>query len=311
MLPVVAAHKILDNTVLPFSGGFIMARWFCSLLLGGLGMMTSSAFAQDTASAPLIPRKVLFGNPDKAGAKISPDGKYLSWLAPRDGVMNVWVAPAGDLAKARPVTADKKRGIRAYFWAYSGNHLLYIQDVGGDENFHVYRVDLATDATTDLTPLPKVRANINGVSPHHPKEILVGLNDRDPRFHDVYRLDLETGTKELLQKNDEFSGFLIDDHYKVRFAMKFAPDGGNVVLQADGKGGWTEFAKIPMADTLTTSPVGFDKTGDVLYLIDSRGRDTGAFTTLDLKTGKQSVVADDPRADCGGIMLHPTEHTVQ
>src|SRR5262245_11038490 len=288
-----------------------MTRWQCLFLLGGLCFTSPAAVAQDDTKAPLIPRKLLFGNPDKAGAKISPDGKMLSWLAPRDGVMNVWVAPAGDLGKARPVTNDKKRGIRAYFWTFTGNHILYIQDVGGDENFHVYRVDLATDKTDDLTPLPKVRANINGVSPHHPKEILVGLNDRDPRYHDVYRLNLETGSKELLQKNEEFTGFLIDDHYKVRFAQKFAPDGGNLVMAPDGKGGWTEYAKIPMADSLTTNPVGFDKTGDVLYLIDSRGRDTGAFTTVDLKSGKQTVVAEDPRTDCGGVMLHPTELTVQ
>ncbi|MCI0682495.1 MAG: S9 family peptidase [Gemmataceae bacterium] len=289
-----------------------MARSLRIVVLTALTLVPPAAWAQNRGpAAPLIPRKVLFGNPDRAGAKISPDGKYLSWLAPRDGVMNVWVAPADDLAKARPVTADKKRGIRNYNWTYSGKHLLYLQDTGGDEDYHVYRVDLTTDATDDLTPQPKVRATISGVSPHHPKEILIGLNDRDIRFHDVYRVNLETGTKELLQKNDGFRGFLIDDQYRVRFAMKFAPDGGSLVLQPDGKGDWTEFAKIPMADTLTTNPAGFDKTGDVLYLIDSRGRDTGALTTLDLKTKKQTVIAEDPRTDCGGIMLHPTEHTLQ
>ena len=279
-------------------------------LLGVLTFLPATALAQD-AKTPLIPRSVLFGNPDKAGAKISPDGKYLSWLAPRDGVMNVYVAPIGDLTKARPVTADKKRGIRMYFWTFAGNYLLYAQDVGGNEDFHIYRVDLTTDKTDDLTPFPKVRANISGVSPHHPKEILVGLNDRDPRFHDVYRINLETGTKELLQKNEGFSGFLIDDHYKVRFAMKFSLDGGNLVMQPDGKDGWKEFTKIPMADTLTTNPVGFDKSGEVLYLVDSRGRDTGALTTLDLKSGKQTTLAQDPRTDCGSVMLHPTEHTLQ
>lgn len=285
-----------------------MSRLLLPVFLGGFVFVPTLAVAQDVA---LIPRKVLFGNPDKAGAKISPDGKHLSWLAPRDGVMNVFVAPANDLAKARPVTHDKKRGIRSYNWTYTGNHLLYIQDTGGDEDFHVYRVDLTNDKVDDLTPLPKIRAQISGVSPYHPKEILVSLNDRDPRFHDVYRLNLETGSKELVQRNEGFSGFLIDDHYKVRFAMKFSPDGGNLVLQPDGKDGWTEFVKIPMEDTLTTNPVGFDKSGQVLYLIDSRGRDTGAFTTYDLKTKKQTVIAEDPRTDIGGAMLHPTEKTVQ
>src|SRR5688572_17448255 len=103
-----------------------MPRYVSLLLLGSLGFAPPVALAQQ--ATPLIPRKVLFDNPDKAGVKISPDGKHLSWLAPRDGVMNVWVAPADDLSKARPVTADKKRGIRMYNWTFSGNHLLYLQD---------------------------------------------------------------------------------------------------------------------------------------------------------------------------------------
>ncbi len=94
-------------------------------------------------------------------------------------------------------------------------------------------------------------------------------------------------------------------------AGKNTPDGGMLYLKPDGKGGWNEFLKIPNADRLTTQPAGFDKTGEVLYLIDSRDRDTGALTALDLKTGKQTVIAEDRRADCGGIMLHPTENTVQ
>jgi dipeptidyl aminopeptidase/acylaminoacyl peptidase len=269
------------------------------------------AAAKAVANTPLIPRKVLFGNPDKAGAKISPDGKHLSFLAPVDGVLNVWVAPVDNLAAAKPVTHDKKRGIRSYFWAYTNRHILYIQDADGDENFHVFRADLDAGADKDLTPLPKVRAQIGEVGHKFPEEILVELNDRDPKFHDVYRLNLLTGTKELVQKNTEFAGFLTDDDYRVRFAQKFTDDGGTALFKPDGKGGWAEFIKAPAADSLTTRPVGFDKTGEVMYLIDSRARDTGALTALDLKSGKQSVIAEDPRSDVGGISLHPTEKTVQ
>src|SRR5205823_4347123 len=117
--------------------------------------------------------------------------------------------------------------------------------------------------------------------------------------------------RKLVQKNPEFQGFLIDDDYRVRFASKMMPDGGAAILKPDDKGGWSEFLKIPMADTLTTQPAGFDKTGDVLYLIDSRGRNTGAFTTLDLVSGKKSIIAEDKRVDAGEVMLHPTEKTVQ
>jgi dipeptidyl aminopeptidase/acylaminoacyl peptidase len=267
--------------------------------------------AKAVAKTPLIPRKVLFGNPDKAGAKISPDGKHISYLAPVNGVLNVWVAPVNDLAGAKAVTHDTKRGIRSYFWAYNSRNLVYVQDANGDEDFHVYRADLEGKEDRDLTPFKNVRAEIQAVSPHFPAEILITLNDRNPKFNDVYRLNLESGERELVQKNDEFSGFISDDQYRIRFASKFAPDGGNLILAPDGKGGWKDFIKVPMADSLTTNVVAFDKTGDVAYLIDSRGRDTGAFTALDLKADKQTVIASDTRADAGGTMLHPIHLTVQ
>jgi len=266
---------------------------------------------QGDPSVKVIPRSTLFGNPEKAAARISPDGKQLSYLAPVDGVLNVWVAPVGDLSKAKPVTNDTKRGIRSYFWAYNNRHILYVQDVGGDEDFHVYAVDLKTGKTTDLTPFEKVAAQIEGVSHKFPNEILIGLNDRDPQFHDIYRVNLETGERELIQKNESFLGFLTDDDYQVRFAMRFTPDGGNEILRPDGAGGWTDFQMIPMADTLTTSPAGFDKSGDILYLIDSRGRNTAALKSLNLKTNEEKLIAENKLADIGGAMAHPTEKTIE
>lgn len=259
----------------------------------------------------LIPRDVLFGNPDKAAARISPDGKYLSYLAPVKGVLNVWVGPTENLDEAKPVTQDKKRGIRSYFWAYTSQHILYIQDANGDENYHIYRVDLKTGKTKDLTPLKNIRAEIEAVSHKFPEEILIGLNDRDPSYHDIYKLNLKTGQKELVQKNPGFMGFHIDDDFKVRFATRYADDGGTVILKPDDKGEWKPYLKIPMEDSLTTSILGFDKSGDIAYLIDSRKRNTGALTALNLTTGKEKVVAQNKRADAGSVMIHPTENTIQ
>jgi hypothetical protein len=214
----------------------------------------------------LIPREVLFGNPDKAAARMSHDGKWLSYLAPVDGVLNIWVAPIDKPAEAKPVTKEKDRPIQAYFWAYTNKHLLYSQDVKGDENYHIYAVDLTSGEIKDLTPRAEgkeVRAEIEEVSYKFPHEILIGLNDRDPQFHDIYRMNIETGEKKLLQKNEEFAGFVTDEDYRVRFAQKFAPNGSAVILKPDGKQGWTEFLTIPQADTLTTGLRGFDKTGDI------------------------------------------------
>ncbi|HEV3418317.1 MAG TPA: hypothetical protein VG056_15945, partial [Pirellulales bacterium] len=262
----------------------------------------------------LIPRQVLFGNPDKAAARMSHDGKWLSYLAAVDGVLNIWVAPIDKLAEAKPVTKEKDRPITSYFWAYTNKHLLYSQDVKGDENFHVYAVDLESGKINDLTPRgakQEVRAEIEEVSYKFPHEILIGLNDRDPQYHDIYRVNIESGDKQLVQKNEEFAGFVTDEDYRIRFAEKFAPDGSALILKPGGKQGWTDFITIPQADTLTTGIRGFDKSGDVLYFVDSRGRDTGAVTTLDLKTGQQKVIAENDRADAGGIMAHPTENTIQ
>ena len=267
--------------------------------------------AKAVAKTPVIPRKLLFGNPDKAGAKISPDGKYLSFLAPVDGVLNVWVGPIAKPGDAKPVTKDKKRGIQAYSWAFTSEHLLYTQDHEGDEDYHLYRVDLKSGEIKDLTPLKKIRAQIAGTSFKFPEELLVSINDRDPRFHDLYRLNLNTGQMKLLEKNEGFAGFVADDDFKVRFALKFTPDGGTALQEPDGKGGWKDFLKVPMADSLTTSPAGFDKTGRILYMLDSRGRNTGAITALNLDTGKLTVIAADPKADAGGVMQHPTENTIQ
>ncbi len=261
---------------------------------------------------PLIPRQVLFGNPDKAQARLSPDGSRISYLAPVEGVLNVWVGPADDPDAARPVTNDTGRGIRIYFWAFTNENILYIQDKDGDENWRLYAVDLSTSQTRDLTPVEGVRAQVQEVSPKFPDQILVGLNDRDPQLHDLYRINIDTGEQQLVQENDQgFLGFLTDDDYDVRFAMRLTPDGGNEILRPNDEGGWEPFAKIEMEDTLTTSPVGFDKTGRILYMLDSRGRNTAALTAMNLDTGEQTLIAEDPRADISDTLVHPTEKNIQ
>ncbi len=262
-------------------------------------------------AAPLIPREVLFGNPDKITVRLSPDGTRISYLAPVDGVLNVWVGPADDPDSAEPVTNDTDRGIRIYFWAYTNEHILYLQDQAGDENWRVYSVNLLTGETTDLTPLEDVQARIQAVSQKFPEEILIALNDRDPTLHDIYCLNITTGEKSLVMENEGFLGFTTDDEYNVRFAERLTPDGGNEIFQATEDGSWELFMEIAMEDLLTTGIVGFDKTGTFLYMIDSRNRNTAAFFAVDLETYEQTLIAEDPRADTSDLMIHPTEKIVQ
>jgi dipeptidyl aminopeptidase/acylaminoacyl peptidase len=261
-------------------------------------------------AVPLIPREVFFGNPDKITPYISPDGTRISYLAPVDGVMNVWVGPADDPDSAEPVTNDTYRGISSYFWAYTNEHILYTQDQAGEENWRVYRVTLETGETTDLTPLDGVRAHIQAVSHEFPDEILIALNDRDPAHHDIHRLNITTGEKSLVMENEGFD-FTTDDKYNVRFAERLTSGGGKEILKATEAGGWEPFMEIAMEDSYTTAITGFDKTGTILHMTDSRDRNTVAFSTLDITTGEQTLIAEDSRADVSDSMIHPTEKTIQ
>jgi dipeptidyl aminopeptidase/acylaminoacyl peptidase len=264
-----------------------------------------------TPKVDLIPRGVLFGNPERAGVRISPDGKHLSWLAPKDGVLNVWVAPVGKLDQARAVTSDTKRPIRIYYWAYTSQHLLYMQDAAGDENFHVFRVDLADGKATDLTPYPGARAAVAAMSDRQPTTIIVSINDRKAEAMDLHKVDLLTGKRELLAQNDEgLLDFTLDHKLRVRLASKKLPDGSTQILALDGKA-WKPFETIPFEDDETSSVIGFAPGDAAVYFTESRGRDTAALVLLDLKTKKQKLLAEDARADAGDVIVHPTKHHLQ
>ena len=262
----------------------------------------------------LIPRSVLFGNPERTRVEISPDGKQLAWLAPKDGVMNVWVAPIGKLDQAKPVTAETKRPIRNYSWAYTNKHVLYEQDNGGDENFHVFRVDLADGKTTDLTPYPKARASIDSLWDGAPTTVAVTVNDRDPKFFDEYTIDLATGARTLIALNDQgFTGFTLDTELHPRFATKSLPDGSSEIYvtdvvkkpPADGKLTWKLFDKVPFEDATSTNILGIAPGGKAVYMADSRAADTGAVVSVDIATKKQTPIGSDPKAEINAAITDP------
>ena len=268
--------------------------------------------ADRIAGTELIARDALFGNPERANVQISPDGKYLSWVAAVDGVLNVWIAPADNPSQARAVTQDKARGIRSYFWSYQPDTLLYLRDSGGDEDFHLYAVDLKTGQAKDLTPFPKTTAQVAGVSPKHPGTILVGMNDRDAQWHDIYKVDLASGNRTLLEKNDaQIAGYIADADYTLKYAQRSRPDGGADVLRRGANGAWEKFDDIPFEDVLTTSPGGLTLDGKTLYFTDSRGRNTAALFAIDVTSGTRTLVLEDARADVGGTLADPATGKVQ
>lgn len=306
---------------------------------GGDGGAAAQQAAVARNAVPLIPRDVFFGNPDFAAVRMSPDGTRISYLAEHGGVLNVFVGPIDDPSKAQPVTDATARPIMSYYWAFTNNHIIYMKDKGGDENFHVYSVNLTTGESKDLTPYEQIldengqpvkwpdgrvarpRATVQEMSRDFPSEILVSMNTRDPRFSDLFRVNIETGETELVQRNDGvgggFAGFVTDDSYNVRFATRLTADGGTEILKPAEEGkhadveDWAPFMKISMEDSMTTGPEGFDKSGDVLYMLDSRGRDTAALRAMNLETGEERTIAADDRADIGGVLADPIEHTIE
>ncbi|MFZ9395156.1 MAG: alpha/beta fold hydrolase [Erythrobacter sp.] len=267
---------------------------------------------QSQAATPMIPRAALFGNPSRAGGQISPDGKWLSWLAPRDGVLNLWLAPADQPDAARAMTDAKDRPIRQYFWSPDSQSLLYIQDKGGDENFLLYGVNIATGAETTLTPFENTRALLIAGSESIRDKLLVGLNNRDPQFHDVHLLDLNTGQLTLVLRNDSYAGFMADDTLTVRMAMRQNEAGGTDYFRvAGGEVEAEPFSTSAMEDSLTTNPAGYTTDGKTLYWIDSRGRNTAALFAEDVATGERKLIAESARADIGETMRNPRSGIVE
>jgi hypothetical protein len=154
--------------------------------------------------AALIERAALFGNPERTQARIAPGGDYVSFLAPTDGYLNVFVIQAGaDLSSARQITTDAKRGVRQHFWAENGTEILYLQDEGGDENWRLYAVEVATGTRRDLTPLAGVQAQVVGMSPREPDAVMVALNDRDKRWHTRARAAQHRAIRQLRHRSGQ------------------------------------------------------------------------------------------------------------
>ncbi|HEX9623096.1 MAG TPA: prolyl oligopeptidase family serine peptidase, partial [Streptosporangiaceae bacterium] len=259
----------------------------------------------------LIPRKVLFGNPERVSPRLSPDGTRLAWIAPSGGVLNVWFAPVSprsgvDWSQAVVVTDDTDRGIRTFAWAHDNKHLLYLQDVGGDENWRLYDVDLATMRHRDLTPFDGVQTQIVAMERDFPTEVLIGLNKDNPQLHDVYRLNLDSGelTKEV--DNPGFLGWVADSKLVVRGAFAPQPDGSLSALVRDSAADdWRELLAIPAEDALTTDPVAFSADGQSLLVVSSVGAETAKLVRIDLASGAEEVLAGDREADVSDVRIDP------
>ncbi len=206
---------------------------------------------------------------------------------------------------------DSSRGVKSYFWAFTNQHIVYRQDTNGDENWHIYAVNITSNETKDLTPFKNISAYVQEVSYKFHQEILVAINDRNPEYHDIYRINITTGETHLVQKNDIFASFMSDSDFRVRLAINVTTNGDEDIFKPDANGSWEKFMEIKYEDSTTTGPIRFDNTGNILYMAEGRGRNTAAIESLNLETGEVKVLAEDPRVDPGMMMVHPVEKTIQ
>jgi dipeptidyl aminopeptidase/acylaminoacyl peptidase len=284
-------------------------RQLGAVALFTLGLAPVPALRAD--APPLIPREVLFGNPEKVSPQISPDGKRLAWIAPDPkNVLQVWVKTIGG-ADDKVVTADKKRGIRRFFWAEDNKTIIYLQDTDGDENWHAYGVDLSSGNVRDYTPFQGVRADIVATDPAFPNEILISLNLRDRKAFDVHRLDIVTGAVVLDTENPgDVVGWGADPRLAVRAAQVATAEGGTEIrIREADRSPWKSWIKVGPEEILGFE--GFTADGRSAILTSSIGNDTARVVERNIATGAEKVLASSPEVDAGKVLIHPRRHVVE
>jgi dipeptidyl aminopeptidase/acylaminoacyl peptidase len=268
------------------------------------------AGAATAAPPPVLDRELFFGNPEIAGAQLSPDGQYMSFLKPWSDTRNIWVKKTAEpFAAARRLTAETKRPIPGYFWTRDSRLILYVKDNDGDENFNVWAVDPAAanaegkdvPPSRNFTDAKKARAYIYAVPKKTPDTIYIGLNDRDAAWHDLYKLDLKSGERQMLRRNtDRISRWVFDLDGTLRLATRTLDNGDTEVLKVEPDAFKTVYTCTVFE---TCGPQRFHKDGKRVYMETNKGDvDLTRLVLFDPETGKEELVESDPlnRVDFGG-----------
>lgn len=272
----------------------------------------TAAQGSKNSPAPLIDRDVIFGNPEIAAAELSPDGRFIAFLKPWKDTRNVYVKGVSEpFSAARLLTTETKRPVAGYLWTRDSKYILYAKDNDGDENFNVFAVDpLATpvagaDAppSRDLTGLKGVRVILYEVPKSDPDVVYIGLNDRDKAWHDLYRLKISTGTKDLVRKNTErITGWVFDLKGRLRMATRSAENGDTEVLRVDADA----FTKVYSCSVFEScNPLQFQPGDQRLYMETNKDANLTSLELLDPQTGKTEMVESDPlgKVDFGGALF--------
>ncbi|QSR84179.1 S9 family peptidase [Methylacidimicrobium sp. B4] len=282
------------------------------LLTVGLFQVPALLFSAppDRKAAPLIPLRVLFEEPKWASPRLSPDGAKLAYLAPHQGVLNVWVRSLGS-KDDRPITAEKGRGIRSFFWSPDSQTIFYLQDQGGNENNHLFGVDLAKGSASDLTPFQDVKVHLQADDPAHPRSLLLALNRRDPKVFDIYRLALPDNRLSLLAENPGNVIEWEEDHqYAIRARLSMLPGArqevsARVAVEAPWK------ALASWGPDESGSLAGFSPDDRSLWILSTVGANAERLLEIDPASGKQTVLAEDAHYDVAAILTHPRTYRLE
>ena len=282
-------------------------------------MLISVSSVVADASPELVPREILFGNPVKTNPLLSPDGKFLAYLAPVNNVLNVWIRTVGSEDDS-PITSDVARGIHYYSWAQDSKHILYAQDTEGDENWRMYAVNIESQEIRDLSPFENVQVQFIETNKSFPDEVIFSMNKEDPKVHDLYHLNLVSGELNLIAKNPgAFIDWIIDTHFKVRGAIVAKEDGGfDLVVREDDEADWRVVVTWDAEDGMTSAPnfvsppTVFSEDGKYIYMMDSRDANAGRLVQLDVATGGIEVLVEDPQYDVSRhAIMHPVTNAIQ
>jgi dipeptidyl aminopeptidase/acylaminoacyl peptidase len=283
-----------------------------TLALAAVAAFVGPARSITAPPDPLIPLHALLGEAAVVAPQLSPDGKLVCWIAPENGAPNLWVARVDDMTRAHAVTHYAGRGIQAYdvsgrvmiHWTSDSDRLVYPMDHNGDEQWNWWVCDLTTGRSTDFTPREHAEVRLYALGEHDARHALVGINDRDPKRHDTYLADLETGDLTLVERNERFVRFYADGSLKARIAVEVTPAGEIDVLRSAPDGRWLGLDHIGSGDT-AGEVVGFDATGTTLYTHSTHGRDTAALVAWDLTNSTMTTLATDSRVDVGDVIRDP------
>ena len=290
---------------------YLLTTLSVSCVITSLGFSQMNECNAETNS-PLLDRDLFFGNPQIAGGQLSPDGRFISFMKPYQGIMNVWVKEfAEPFDKARPLT-DSKRPLYGYTWTDDGKYILYVKDSDGDENMNLFAVDPSakpadgqeTPESRNLTPLKDVTARIMHASQKNPDLLWVGLNNRDKAWHDLYQLEISTGDLKLVYQNDDrITGYEFDWDDNLRLLSRTDPAGNTTLLRKDGD------KLVPIYETSVTEDAmvrGWDPKNENLYLVTNKGDlDLLTLFKMNPQTGELELLESDPneRVDFGGLRM--------